>query len=104
MLRAQLLVTTALAATYFVPAGPAPNPSAPMLRGTPVLSAPVEILPPAPQTGALPGAAAALAFVAGAAATFTAFRSAGPRMQEASGLKLNGKQLLGASDEFFNQV
>jgi len=132
MLRAQLFLTPALAAVYFVPTGPAATSTTPMLRGAPMLApAPVEILQQAPPQGARGvSAAAAFAFVAGAAATFTAVRSAGPRMDEAASeaveaaeearsagvrmqeaavdapqpLILNGKELVGASDEIFNQV
>merc|ERR1719269_135798 len=74
-----------------------------MLRGGP-MPVPVELVQQPSEGARGVGAAAAFAFVAGAAAAFTAVRSAGPRMQASEGLKLYGKELVGASDEFFNKV
>jgi hypothetical protein len=78
------------------------------MQPAPVLAPePIELLQPVPPQGAqgVGLAAGALAFVAGAAATFTAFRSgASPRMQASGGLKLYGEDLVGASDECANQV
>merc|ERR1719326_2198554 len=98
-----------------------------MLRGAPIMEPqPMELMQPValPQryASASDGSAAywgAAAFVVGAAAAFTAANRAAtprmsatdgeragpaPRMQATGALKLYGKDLVGASDEFFNQV
>jgi hypothetical protein len=103
------MLSLALGAQYFVPVGPGARPTAqlPAQYTSVYMPQPVELVTPVPPQGASrgPGAVAALAFVAGAAVTFTAFRSTGPTMQASEGLSLNGKPLIaGISDEAANKV